>query len=148
MTDDQGPAHLKIHSAPAEVKRKLQTIQTRHNLNLVLAVGGNSADGAAHTYEIAEDQEQPADPKADWPKAVFARIRFQEGPRDEEGSVRGVLDTDLLEIVRDRLRGFQTGEFATHENAMAIAYIEEALYELNARVEDRAARGVLGTKLV
>jgi hypothetical protein len=57
----------------------------------------------------------------------------------------GVLDVDLLEIVRDRLKAFQTGDYATRENACAITHIEEALMWMNKRVEDRAERGVLGT---
>ena len=59
--------------------------------------------------------------------------------------MHGVLDTDLLEIVRDRLKAFNQGEYATRENALAITHIEEALLWMNKRVEDRAERGVLGT---
>lgn len=57
----------------------------------------------------------------------------------------GVLDTDLLEIVRDRLNDFQNGKFATRENAVALTHIEEALLWMNKRVEDRIERNVLGT---
>ena len=64
---------------------------------------------------------------------------------NEDGSIGGVLDVDLLEIVRDRLKCFQSGEFATRENACALTHIEEALMWMNKRKEDRAERGVLGT---
>lgn len=47
--------------------------------------------------------------------------------------------------MRDRLKGFQQGQFATRENAIALAHIEEALLWMNKRVEDRIERGVLGT---
>lgn len=57
----------------------------------------------------------------------------------------GVLDTELLEIVRDRLIGFQQGKFATRENTLALTNIEQALLWLNKRVEDRIERNVLGT---
>ena len=77
------------------------------------------------------------------PKEV--RITFQNGARKDESAIHGVLDTDLLEIVRDRLKGFQNGDFATRENAIALTHIEEALLWMNKRVEDRAARNVLGT---
>ena len=70
---------------------------------------------------------------------------FQNGPRKSPDSQVGVLDTDLLEIVRDRLKGFQSGEFACRENACALTHIEEALMWLNRRVEDRIERDVLGT---
>lgn len=60
-------------------------------------------------------------------------------------SIHGLLDTDLLEIVRDRLQGFQSGEFACRENAIALTHLEECLLWMSKRVEDRAERGVLGT---
>ena len=65
--------------------------------------------------------------------------------RKTDDSIHGVIDTDLLEIVRDRLQCFQNGEFATRENAIALTHIEEALMWMNRRVEDRIERNVLGT---
>lgn len=118
----------------------LDTIQKRNNLNIVRAVGEKGADGAIHTYEIGMNDYSP-----EGAQPVLAYIQFQRGPRNAAESIRGVLDGDLLEIVRDRLRGFQMGEFATRENAIALTHIEEALLWMNKRVEDRAARGVLGT---
>lgn len=123
-----------------EDQRRLVTIQKRHNLNTVVAIGESGNGGANHVYQIAKTEEDP-----EWPCAVVGNILFQQGPRNEEGSISGVLDTDLLEIVRDRLCAFQKGEFATRENAIALTHIEEALLWMNKRVEDRAARGVLGT---
>ena len=75
----------------------------------------------------------------------LAKIQFQCGARKEGGSTPGVLEGDLLEIVRHRLQCFQKGEFATRENACALTHIEEALMWLNKRKEDRKARNVLGT---
>lgn len=57
-----------------------------------------------------------------------------------------MLDVDLLEIVRDRLEGFQSGEFSSRENPCALTHIEEALMWLNRRTEDRIERNVLGTE--
>ena len=76
---------------------------------------------------------------------VVGNIKFQNGARKEQNSVHGVIDTDLLEIVRHRLQCFQSGEFATRENAIALTHIEEALLWMNKRVEDRIERNVLGT---
>lgn len=56
-----------------------------------------------------------------------------------------MLDSDLLEIVKDRLTSLQDGPMATREGHMALMHITEALMWLNKRVEDRAERGVLGT---
>ena len=47
--------------------------------------------------------------------------------------------------MRDRLKGFQSGDFACRENALALTALEECLLWMNKRVEDRASRGVLGT---
>lgn len=71
----------------------------------------------------------------------------RKGSRKESGSRPGVLDADLLEIVRDRLRNFQAGEFSCRENACALTHIEEALMWLNRRVDDRIERNVLGTTI-
>ena len=72
-------------------------------------------------------------------------IQFQNGARKEENSVAGILDSDLLEIVRHRLQSFQNGEYKTRENACALTHIEEALMWMSKRADDRAERGVLGT---
>ena len=117
--------------------RKLNTIQKRNNLNTVYAVDEEGFGGANHVYNvIVTDGQGNETPYS---------IAFQNGPRNEVDSIHGLLDTDLLEIVRDRLKGFQSGEFACRENALALTALEEALLWMNKRVEDRAERDVLGT---
>lgn len=119
--------------------RELNTIQKREKLNRVFASDEAGAGNANHEYEIypAESFGEDSEP--------FAVIQLQHGPRKSPDSVHGVLDTDLLEIVRDRLKGFQSGEFSCRENACALTHIEEALMWMNRRVEDRIERQVLGT---
>ena len=120
--------------------RELETIQKRHKLNKVYAADEKSHGGANHIYMIechADKQPGPND-------TDVALLCFQYGPRNEEGSIAGIIDSDLLEIVRDRLSGFQEGEFRSRENALALTHVEIALMWLNKRVEDRHARGVLG----
>lgn len=120
--------------------RKLVTIQKRNNLNTVYAADDPGSGGAHHIYMIechAGDDPVKTDVNTEL-------ICFQHGGRNEAESIAGVLDTDLLEIVRDRLNSFQKGPFATRENAIALTHIEEALLWMNKRVEDRAERGVLG----
>lgn len=116
---------------------KLSTIQKRNNLNTVFRAGEPGPGGAHHEYIVAVHFPDGLD--------IHSHVMFQKGPRAEAGSNPGVLDTDLLEIVRDRLKAFQSGEFACRENACALTHIEEALMWMNKRVEDRAERGVLGT---
>lgn len=117
----------------------LSTIQKRNNLNSVHRIGDPGPGGAYHDYEVHMTIDPETGLEFIW------HIAFQKGPRNETGSEHGVLDTDLLEIVRDRLKCFQSGEFACRENACALTHIEEALMWMNKRVEDRAERGVLGT---
>ena len=122
--------------------RKLSTIQKREKLNEVYAVDEAGAGNASHRYEIRPSED---DVEAIGEHDVLGVIEFQHGARKLPDSVHGVLDTDLLEIVRDRLKAFQAGEFATRENAIALTHIEEALLWMNKRVEDRIERNVLGT---
>lgn len=134
---------------------KLNTIQKRNNLNEIYAVDDISEGGANHKYlilrsEYTVDEEIKGALHNDGvlcydESDVVGAIQFQNGPRKDTNSISGVLDSDLLEIVRDRLKAFQKTELATRENACAITHIEEALMWMNKRVEDRAERGVLGT---
>ena len=121
---------------------KLGTIQKRENLNEVYRLGEPGPGGAYHDYAIKFKKKPDGD---DGEGTIAVTITFQKGPRKEPESTHGVLDGDLLEIVRDRLAHFQKGEYATRENAIALTHIEEALLWLNKRVEDRIERGVLGT---
>lgn len=117
---------------------KLSTIQKREKLNEVFAVDEKGNGGANHKYAIhANPQETDA--------RLMGVIKFQNGARKLKDSEHGVLDADLLEIVRHRLQCFQQGDFATRENAIALTHIEEALLWMNKRVEDRIERNVLGT---
>ena len=120
--------------------RELSTIQKREKLNTVFAADEAGVGNASHEYAIypAGSSREGGEP--------LTVIRFQHGPRKLPDSVHGVLDTDLLEIVRDRLKGFQSGEFSCRENACALTHIEEALMWMNRRVEDRIERQVLGTE--
>jgi hypothetical protein len=116
---------------------KLSTIQKRNNLNNVNRCGVAGPGNAFHQYEVITGLDEYGE--------SVAVINFQSGARNSEGSVSGVLDGDLLEIVRDRLAWFQKGEYATRENAIALTHIEEALLWMAKRADDRAERGVLGT---
>ena len=115
----------------------VSTIQKRDKLNRVFRVDEPGPGGAYHEYVVIQDL-----PTGD---SIHAHLTFQKGPRRDPAATPGVLDEDLLEIVRDRLRSFQSGEFATRENACALTHIEEALMWMNKRKKDRAERGVLGT---
>lgn len=119
--------------------RKLETIQTKEKLNEVFAVDEVGPGGANHEYNIILNDAYDKDYASD-----VVVIQFQKGPRKEENSIHGVLDTDLLEIVRDRLKAFQFGPYSSEYNKKALIGVEIALNALNQRVEDRIARNVLG----
>lgn len=116
--------------------KKLSTIQKRNNLNEVYRGGDPGPGGAHHDYRIIYQDEAVVH--------IFD-VKFQKGPRKDPNARHGVLDGDLLEIVRDRLRCFQEGDYATRENAMALQHVEEALLWMAKRADDRAERQVLGT---
>ena len=119
---------------------KLSTIQKRENLNVIYRAGEPGPGGAYHDYDI-----YPADCSLIETEIPMACIEFQKGPRKAPEARHGVLDSDLLEIVRDRLTAFQSGPMATEYNAQALRHVEEALMWMNRRVEDRIERQVLGT---
>lgn len=123
-----------------EPEMKLSTIQKRENLNAIYRVGEPGPGGAYHDYDI-----YPAGCSPDNTEVAMACIEFQKGPRKDPESRSGVLDCDLLEIVRDRLKAFQDGPMACWENDCALSHIELALKLMNIRAEDRMRRNVLGT---
>lgn len=123
--------------------KDLSTIQKREKLNDVYPVDNEGPGGAHHKYVICE-HGHTVWTNGNNSEYVVADIQLQCGPRKEDNSIHGVIDTDLLEIVRDRLKSFQAGPFSSRENACALTHIEEALMWMNRRVEDRIERDVLG----
>ena len=118
--------------------KKVVTVQRLGKLNEVYRSGDRGPCGAYHTYIVARAKREPGK------NPIIALVKFQKGPRNDPGARTGVLDCDLIEIVRDRLKAFQEGEFSTAENEAAIFHLEQALQWMNRRVEDRIERGVLG----
>lgn len=92
--------------------------------------------GACHEYDIQTPPVEGAH--------AGCRILFQNGPIQEAG-VNGISGEALIAVVIDRLRGFQSGEFACRDNAVALTHFEEGLMWLQKRTRDRLARGVEGT---
>lgn len=76
-------------------------------------------------------------------------VRFHDGKSKdinaEEDTINGMSHEALLTIIADRLKCFQTGEFACSQNAEALSHVEAALAALHARTNDRIARSVHGT---
>lgn len=110
--------------------------------SLVQVADEPGAGGACHEYYISR-APQTSD-EAARPAGEFGFVRFQNGPIGESG-VNGCHQEDLLAIVIHRLRGFQSGEYACRENALALTKLEEAMHWLNHRTSERQKRGVEGT---
>lgn len=96
---------------------------------------------ACHEYQIRRWVTGTGDENDD---IELCHIKFQEGPIGEFG-VNGISNESLLAVVEDRLIGFQSGQFACRENAVALTKIQEALLCLQKRTRDRLSRGVEGT---
>ena len=120
---------------------KIITIQQKEKLNEVYAIDEKGNGGANHLYCIEADNIQKVNRKP----AFRQEIQFQNGARNVDGSIQGVLDVDLLEIVKHRLECFQEGPYSSEYNERALHHITEALKWMNKRIEDRIARNVLGT---
>ena len=115
-----------------------------NGLNEVLLIGVQDEPGqgnACHDYGIFWELPDKTDGTKD---VGTCRIRFQNGPIQEAG-VNGISNEALLAIVEDRLLGFQSGQYACRENAVALTKLQEAMMWLQKRTRDRVARGVEGT---
>lgn len=73
----------------------------------------------------------------------FIDIVFQEGTAKENG-VNGAQIEDVIDVLIERLDGFQKGGFPCRENALAITKLEEARMWLNERTRKRKEQGVEG----
>ena len=110
-------------------------IQQEDNMNRVFFLDEKGPGGGYHRYLVENGRTG----------YLLADIVFQKGPRMDPKSVQGVLDTDLLEIVRHRLTAFLEGDMPTILTKDALYCVESALEVLNARTMGRKKRGVLGT---
>lgn len=117
-----------------DTERTIDLHHDGHGLNesIVIYTDSPDASGAAHGYVLVIGQQK------------VAEIRFQQGPRDVEGSTPGATEAAILAVLIDRLRGFQSGPYSCRENAIQLTKLEEVLHWTKARADERAKRGVLG----
>ena len=121
----------------------MERVVCQINNTIVFCLDEPGAGGACHKYAIESVQKQPDNT----PIARLGFVEFQNGPILEAG-INGVQNEDLLAIVIDRLEGFQSGQYACRDNAIALTKCQEALLWLQKRTRDRQARGVEGTNTV
>ena len=110
-------------------------------LREIVPVGPPGAGNAHHEYHVLHFA-----PTAEGIRAITFRtsIIFQNGAVKEVGRY-GIHNEDILAIVADRLRAFQTSPFACDENGEALYHIEAALASLERRTARRTAEGTEGT---
>ena len=102
----------------------------------ILVLDEPGPGGANHDYAIGPTVGN----------ACGVKIQFQNGPLQDTGNVpNGLSIESLLAVCEDRLIGFQGGQFACRENAIALTKLQEAMMWLQKRTRDRMARGVEGT---
>ena len=127
-------------------------IASSANNELVITVQDEPGQGGAcHRYDVTgfDTYNNPAHYDKDSYGAPFTRlpIIFQNGPIKEVG-VNGVTGEELIAVVIDRLRGFQSGPYKCRENPIALTELEQALMWLQSRTRARIARGVEGTHAI
>jgi hypothetical protein len=105
---------------------------------------GPGKGNVCHRYLITDQFGVHCKPDEPQSGRINCFIGFQNGPIQEAG-VNGISQEALLAIVEDRLKGFQSGEYACRENAVALTKIQEAMMWLQKRTRDRMSRGVEGT---
>jgi hypothetical protein len=101
---------------------------------------GNSSH---HRYEFF--YRPPSDGQSQEQDALVAYIQFQRGPFDQPGSTPGTLGNAVLAALIDHYAGFQAGPLANRHTALTLTKLEEALFWLRARADQRASEGTLGT---
>ena len=99
-----------------------------------------SNGNASHTYRML------VEPPEGNPSFVID-LQFQHGPIKEVGT-NGITHEALLAVLADRLEGFQSGQYACPENALALEHIRKATEALHSRTKKRVERGVEGTHTV
>ncbi len=109
-----------------------------NGLNDVLRVTACDEPGpgnSCHTYRIEPTVGN----------ATGVVIQFQNGPLAETVYPNGLSNEALLAVVEDHLKGFQSGQYACRENALALTHLQEAMHWLHHRTRERMQRGVEGT---
>lgn len=128
----------------------MSRVLTSHRVNglnealLVNVLDQPGQGNACHEYQIIRDTHGNGD---EYDQVELCNIKFQNGPILEAG-VNGISNEALLAIVEDRLVGFQSGQYACRDNAVALTKIQEAMMWLQKRTHERMARGVEGTHTV
>lgn len=64
-------------------------------------------------------------------RVVVGEIKFQEGSVEKVG-VNGMLDRDLLEIIKNRFENYQAGKYSSDYVEHALKHVRQAIESLDA----------------
>ena len=101
-------------------------------------------------YEAQNDVDDQGRPAGGYATGTGMTIFWQNGPlRDPETGEttepNGAFVETVLDAVIQRIEHYNETEFRCRENSLAITHLQEAAHWLQARQEERTARGVEGT---
>jgi hypothetical protein len=140
--------------APRQITdHKIEGIDNQIDIKVLDEPG---AGGACHEYQIVNTvhQKDLVDVKEGVEEFavsiinhVLCCISFQNGPVLEAG-INGITQEALITVCIDRLRCFQSGDFACDDNLDALTHLEAALTCLQKRTRDRLSRGVEGRSVL
>jgi hypothetical protein len=99
------------------------------------SMDGSPAEVKRHEHDYVDNASS---------STPWLSIRFQCGPVASVGR-NGVQIENVIDVLVERLEGFQRGPFRCRENALAITKLEEARQWLMERTRKRQAQGVEGT---
>ena len=103
-----------------------------------------SMDGSLPVVHLVADHFWTDEIEGDKPDGYGGKIVFQHGPIKEVGTNGTTIET-LIDVLVNRLEGFQHGPFANEYNADALVALRVAHTRLTDRTRDRQARNVEGT---
>lgn len=109
----------------AYLPRKLDTVQSHGNINRVFAQGNIDSENARDQYAVIRPDQ------TDDTGEMIAIIDF------ESDFSKGVVDQDLLEMIRDRIRARIEGSKPTAALEHALQHVEEALLWLGKHCADK-----------
>jgi hypothetical protein len=77
----------------------------------------------------------------------YSIIRFARGSKTDSEIERqdGFFTESLIQLCKEHLESVNVGDLSTRETSLAITKLQEALFWLDARKQDRELRKVLGT---
>jgi len=98
-------------------------------------------------YQALNQNDENGNPTGGTVTGTGLKIDWQNGPLGRDGDRKepnGAFVETVIDACRQRIEFYQASKFKCWENAIAIMKLEEALFWLNKRTQDREKRKVEG----